>query len=131
MKVPSEFDSAYLTGSDSEIGTETDDDLSLDLAALKIQNHLSDEDEHLWDYLWEDDSEDILSDLKKINTIDQFFDRMGVYGWSDPHEDCSDFSSLHKGIWTRDDPEYLSVWDCYCHVHPMTCYIDPINDSFM
>jgi hypothetical protein len=131
MKVPSDADSAYLTDSDSEIGTKTDDDLSLDLAALHIQNGLSNEDEHLWDYLWENDSDDILSELEKIDTIDQFFDRMGVYGKSDPHEDCNDFSGLHPGYWTGEDPKYLSVWDCYCHAYPMACYIDPINDSFM
>jgi hypothetical protein len=119
-----------LTDSDSEIGTKTDDELSLDLAALEIQNNLGNEDEHLWDYLWEDDSADILSELGKIDTIDQFFDRMGVYGSSDPHEDCNDFSSLHQGYWTSEDPKYLSVWDCYCHAHPVVCYIDPINDSF-
>jgi hypothetical protein len=126
MKIPSDADSAYLTDSDSEIGTLTDDDLSLDLAALKIQHSLRDSD----DYIWESDSDDILSDLEKINTIDQFFDRMGVYGWSDPHEDCNDFSNLHTGYWTGDDPEYFSVWDCYCHAYPMACYIDPINDGF-
>jgi hypothetical protein len=130
-KVPSDANLAYLTNSDSEIGTKTDDDLSLDLAALKIQNSLSDDlDEHLWDYLWETNSNDILSELEKINTFDQFFDRMGVYGWSDPHEDCNEFFNLHQGYWTGDDPEYLSVWDCYCHAYPMACYINPINDSF-
>jgi hypothetical protein len=120
-----------LTDSDSEIGTKTDDELSLDLAALEIQNNLGNEDEHLWDYLWEDDSADILSELEKIDTIDQFFDRMGVYGSSDPHEDCNDFSRLHPGYWVNEDPKYFSIWDCYCNVHPVVCYIDPINDSFM
>jgi hypothetical protein len=130
-KVPADADSAYLTDSDSEIGTKTDDELSLDLAALEIQNNLGNEDEHLWDYLWENDSDDILSELGKIDTIDQFFDRMGVYGSSDPHRDCNDFSGLHQGSWISEDPKYLSVWDCYCHAHPVVCYLDPINDNFM
>ena len=144
-RVPTDADSAYLTDSDSVIGTETDDEISLDLAAFESQKRLGNEDEHLWDYLWENDSaDDILSELEKIDTLDQFFDRMGVYGESDPHEDCDDFSGLHPGYWTSEDPEYISVWDCYCQARPVAryigdyqsprpvaCYIDPINDSFM
>jgi hypothetical protein len=120
-----------LTDSDSVIGTETDDDLSLNLAALHLQNSLSDDSE---EHIWDDNSNDILSELEKIDSIDQFFDRMGVYGWSDPHDECYDFSKLHRGYWEPStDPEYLSVWDwdCYCQAHPLIRPIDPINDSFM
>ena len=125
-RVPSDADSAYLTDSDSEIGTETDDDISLDFAAMHIQDSLNESDE----FQSEDSSLDILSDLEKVNTIDQFFERMGVYGQSDPHEDCDQFQNLHKGYWVHDDPTYFSVWDCYCTAHSLICYRDATNDSF-